>query len=274
MSIDLAPNHKHGLVADNPVWIAAGTVGLGEAVPKGLDPARLGGVVVGPLLGESRGGTPPPRLAHVNGGVILDTGLQNRGVMSALKQAGRLWPRIGCPVVVQIAETHPVTLTKVVARLNTAEGVSGFELLIPIDAGANQVTTLVRAAVQRSELPLWAKLPLASAVSLAPVAVAAGAVGLVVGQPLTGASVRKLADGSASTVQGPLFGPLAFPAMLDILIRVAALKLPVALIACGGIHTLDHVYQALAAGAQAIQIDSAIWVEPGLPNRLAAQFER
>ena len=57
-------------------------------------------------------------------------------------------------------------------------------------------------------------------------------------------------------------------AIVAALLQVASLQLPAALIACGGIHTADHVRQALAAGAQAVQIDSAVWVEPGLPGRL------
>ena len=52
-------------------------------------------------------------------------------------------------------------------------------------------------------------------------------------------------------------------------IAVAKLDLSCVLIACGGIHTLFQVQQALTAGAQAVQIDSAVWVEPGLPARLA-----
>ena len=58
------------------------------------------------------------------------------------------------------------------------------------------------------------------------------------------------------------------------LLEVAGLQLPAALIACGGIHTSTQVQQALAAGAQAVQIDSAVWVEPGLPGRLAAEISR
>jgi len=269
MQIDLAPNHKHGLVAANPIWLAGGAAGYGEAAPKGLDFSLLGGVVIGPLLGGSRGGAPLPRLAHVSGGIVFDTGLQNRGVASAIKQYGRLWSRLGCPVVAQLADTHPATLDKVVVKLSESEGLSGFELLVPPDADANLVTTLVRAAARRSDLPLWVKLPLATAPDLAKVAVDAGAAGIVVGQAMPGAAIRTQSDGETHIVRGALLGPLAFPPMLEVLIRVTALKLPIALLACGGIHTIDQVNQALAAGAQAVQIDSAVWVEPGLPNRLA-----
>ena len=63
-----------------------------------------------------------------------------------------------------------------------------------------------------------------------------------------------------------------FAATLRGVAQVARLKLPCALIAAGGVHTVDQVRQALEAGAQAVQIDSALWVEPGLANRLAAQM--
>ena len=76
------------------------------------------------------------------------------------------------------------------------------------------------------------------------------------------------ADQISPTVTGSLFGPLAFAPMLAALIAVAKLALPCALLACGGIHTLAQVQQALQAGAHAVQLDSAIWVEPGLPGRL------
>ncbi len=71
-----------------------------------------------------------------------------------------------------------------------------------------------------------------------------------------------------AAVRGYVYGPLTFPLMLEALAEVAAQKLPTVLIACGGIHAWEHVRQALDAGAAAVQVDSAVWVEPGLPNQL------
>jgi dihydroorotate dehydrogenase (NAD+) catalytic subunit len=141
--------------------------------------------------------------------------------------------------------------------------VQGVELLPPPEIDAPRLSALVRAAEKACELPLWVKLPLANAAVLAPAACEAGAVGLVVGQA---------PPASAGSVQGPLYGPLIFPLMLAALREVAALGLPAALIACGGIHTAEHLRQSLAGGASAVQIDSAVWVEPGLPGRLAGQL--
>ena len=62
---------------------------------------------------------------------------------------------------------------------------------------------------------------------------------------------------------------LSFAAMCATFEQVGSLDLACPLIACGGIHTATQAQQILAAGASAIQIDSAIWIEPGLPARLA-----
>ena len=272
--IDLAPNHKLGLVVADPVLLGAGALGYGEAVPRGLDVTQLGAAVVGPVLSASRGGAQPPRLAHANGGIVLDTGLQNRGLNNAIQQYGKLWEKLGCPVIVQVVESHPATLAKIAGKLAQLRGVQGVELLVGDPAGDTdgaRLAMLVRTVDRACELPIWVKLPLAKATTLAPAACDAGAVGLVIGQPPIGSALRGGA-GELRPVTGPLYGPLVFAQMLDALLQVAALQLPAALIACGGIHTADDVRQALAAGAQAVQIDSAVWVEPGLAGRLAASL--
>jgi dihydroorotate dehydrogenase (NAD+) catalytic subunit len=270
--IDLAPNHKNGLLVENPILLAGGMIGYGEALHRGVATERLGGVVVGPILQTSQGGRTGPRLAEVPGGFVLETGLQNRGINAVLKQFSALWPRLGCPVIAQLADDQPERLAKVAGRLTESNGVSGLELLLPRTATVDLVRTLLRAATRTNDLPVWVKVPLDRATLLAPAAVEAGAVGVVVGQPILGGAQPSGAGGqmgaSASPLTGSLYGPLAFAPMLAALAAVARLQLPCALIACGGIFTVEQVRQALAVGAQAVQIDAAVWVEPGLPVRL------
>ncbi len=279
LMIDLAPNHKLGLQIANPVLLAGGSIGYGEAVYKGLDLARLGAVVVGPILLNSRLGATTPRLASTNGGFVLETGMQNRGIAAVLKHFAKAWSRLGCPVIAQIADSQPSALAKVAAQLTSDQQLSGLELLLPRNANAELTRSLLRVVIQSSDLPVWVKLPLDRAVGLAPHAVEAGAVGLVIGQPLIGAAFyagsgrfEATAEQANPTVTGSLFGPLAFAPMLAALSAVAKLALPCALLACGGIHTLAQAQQALQAGAQAVQLDSAIWVEPGLPGRLVDEL--
>ena len=267
--IELAPHHKYGLPIANPVMLAAGTVGYGEALPPGLQTAQLGAVVVGPFLRHSRAGHAPPRLAETNGGFVLDTGLQNRGVNAATKRFAPRWSELGCPVIAQIGDTQPRMAAAVAARLASEPGLLGVEVLVPRYATPQDAADLVRAVVRACDLPVLAKLPQATAMQLAPAVVDEEVAALVVGEPHLGASVDAA---SGATVIGGLHGPLAFAPMLLSLGQLAALDLGCPLVACGGIHTLAQARQSLAAGAVALQLDSVVWVEPGIPALLAAQL--
>ncbi|MCE7987537.1 MAG: hypothetical protein DYG89_40745 [Caldilinea sp. CFX5] len=268
--IDLAPGHKTGLIVKSPVLLAGGSVGYGEAMTSGVDVKALGAVVVGPLLRQSGSGIGPPRVAELTGGMVLGVGAQNRGVNDVVKRFARPWARLGAPVIVQVAESRPSALTFVLERLAPVPAVAGIELLIGNGTDAEVVQRAIYTTMQISDLPIWVKLPLAAAVQLAPVAVAAGAVGIVVGQPPPAAALRAMPTGAPALVQGTLYGPVVYHLMFAALLAVSKLALPAALIACGGIHTAEQARTVLQIpGVRALQIDSALWIEPGLPGRLA-----
>ena len=271
--IDLAPGHKLGLTLANPVILAAGAIGYGEALPAGLDLGLLGAVVVGPILGSSRGGGGLPRLGETSGGVVLATGPHNRGVRDVVQRFAPLWPRLGCPVIAHLADAEPDVLAKTARRLNPADGLQGLEIAVPPAADVRLAVSLVRAAVHNSELPVSVKLPLDRAELLALAMIDAGVSWLVVGLPPRGAGLGfdPWSD-TRQAVTGSVYGPLAFASMLMSLLAVGRLQLGAPLVACGGIHTLEQAAQALTAGAAALQVDSAVWVEPGLPQRLALAF--
>jgi dihydroorotate dehydrogenase (NAD+) catalytic subunit len=262
--IELAPRHKIGLPVDNPVLLAGGSVGYGEAVHRGLDLAQVGGVVVGPISRHPLPGSEGPRLAETSGGFVLQTGLQNRGINAVMKKFARLWPRLGCPVIAQIADSHPEDAATTARRLLGAAGLMGLELLLARQTSAGDLSLLVRAIRRANDLPLWLKLPLESALALAPIAADLGVDSLVIGQPLQGAAINQ----QKQAVRGALYGPLTFAPMLATLLDLAQLDLPLTLIACGGIHTPTQARQTLAAGATAFQLDSAIWIEPGVAERI------
>ena len=247
--------------------LAAGSIGYGEARHRELETSRFGGVVVGPFTRRSRGGSQPPRLAETVGGFVRRVGLQNRGVTAAVRRYGQLWPRMGCPVIAQVADSESrEEAAETVERLSAVEGIEGFELLCQPEASEREIKQLLEVFLLESDLPVLVKLPLTRAAALAPVAVAAGAAGFVVGSPPMGAAMR--ADGQA--VSGEMFGPGVFPMMLAALLEVNALELPGSLIACGGVHTRQQARDCLQAGADALQLDSLVWVEPAAAMALAA----
>ena len=267
-AIELAPDHKLGLALASPVMLAGGSVGYGEARHREMEPGRFGGVVVGPFTRRSRGGSQPPRLAETIGGFVRRVGLQNRGVSAAVKRYGQLWPRMGCSVIAQIADSNWEEAAETVERLTGVDGIEGFELLCQQEVGEREIKQLLDVFSLESDLPVLVKLPLTRAAALAPVAAAAGAAGVVVGSPPMGAAVR--ADGQA--LSGETFGPGVFPIMLAALLEVKALELPGSLIACGGVHTRQHARDCLQAGADALQLDSLVWVEPAAAMALAVGF--
>lgn len=273
--INLAPNHKRGLIVESPILLAGGTIGYGEAVYSGELLQGLGAIVVGPVGRNGRGGAPPPRLAHLPGGAVLNTGQQSRGVDRVVHSFASLWPRFACPVLVQIDVNQPHAVTQIVSALSQIDGVSGMELRLPPHIKAADVSALVHSAVHATDLPIWIKPSLVRPSLLSKVVtecVAAGCAAVTLGQSIRGSAQPSAPHSARPFVSGALLGPLTFAPVMHALRRVAALDLGVPLIACGGVHTVEQVQQALDAGAAAVQIDSALWIEPGLPRRLARAF--
>ena len=276
--IDLAPNHKQGLPLRNPVLIGGGVAGYGEALYSGIDTTRLGAIVVGPIMRYSSGGAAPPRVAENGPNYLLNSGLQNRGVMAVLKQYHTLWSRLGCPIIPQIADTQADSLSFVAEKLTDAfydgDPIAGLELLLPSTASAQTCRHLVTTAIRATDLPILVKLPLTSAETLAEVAVDAGADALVIGQPPLASLNRQKEAFHADqptvevTVTGQLGGLALFPLLLHALIQIKAQDLGCPLVTFGGIHWPGQARQLLEAGATAIQLDGVLWVEPGLVDEV------
>jgi dihydroorotate dehydrogenase len=276
--LDLAPNHKSGLVVANPVLLGGGVLGCAENIPHALKQADCGAAVMGPFTWSSRRGQPAGRLAEGYGAFVLDSGIQNRGARSSVKRFSRTWKRLGFPVIAQIADSQVDDALRTGREMERSDTVSGLELLPRQDCEPAQLDALVRALALETELPLWVKVPYARALEFAAVAADAGVDALVVSQAPMGmlpapgkagwleadSEADKDAFGTARTVSGPLFGPAVFPLILQLVRDVAALNLGVPVLACGGIHSWPQAAAALTAGASAIQLDGALWVEPGM----------
>lgn len=262
--IELAPNHKRGLAINNTLMLAVGTVGMGDAVHPDLDLSGVGAIVVGPLTRASRGGSESPRIAEVAGGVVLDTGLQNRGLESTLRHNAELWARLPAPVIVHVAESDVRALGEIARRLSAVEGVAAIELALPPRFDAQWTRTALEQLDGQGDLPVLVRLPLGRARELAKVTVEAGAAALVIGSP-----PRAAAYSGGALVQGELFGLAVFPQMLGALVEMVGLGLTVPLVASGGIHGGEQAAVALGAGAVAVQVDAVAWLEPAQVTEIA-----
>lgn len=282
MEINLAPGHKQGLTLTSPLLLGGGAVGYGEAIFGGIDLGQVGAIVVGPVMSHSRGGSAYPRIAERHASFVLETGLQNRGVASMLKRFQKVWERLDCPVIVQVADSQIEQLSAVVEQLTDAfyggAAIAGIELRLPSGVDAGRAVLLIETVIRHTELPLMAKIPLAEAQQMAPLVVEAGADALVIGQPPRGLLARTTLSPTTNQqreyqpVEGVSGGMGLFPLMFQTLQQISELNLGSPLIASGGIHTPADVRQLMDRGASAFQLDSVIWVEPGLVDQIAASL--
>ncbi len=256
MQIELAPNHKRSLTLTHPLILSSASTD-----------ACVGAIVTLPLTLHPRGGAPLPRVVEIPGGLLMRTGAANPGLEMWLRDAGRrrAWSQSSAPVIVAFAAQGARDWVMMAARLERIDGVGGIELHLNPAFDAVDAIRAVRAA---SELPIIAKLDLDNAVAIAADCAAAGANTLAVGRPPRGMA---MVDGRAW--YGRIYGATVKPLALKALAEVRDLRLEIPLIASGGVHSAADAREFLAAGANAVEIDSAAWIDPASVARIAAEWD-
>lgn len=272
--IELAPQHKIGLSLSNPVMIAAGCAGYGQAYHSLLELAAFGAIVTNPITLRPRRGPAQPRLVETPGGFILNTGEQNPGVKKVIQQAQKSWANLPTAMIAHLPVDDPDNLlrtARALAHLETPQGqtaLAAIELGLPPQTHPPEARRWIRAVQEGSPLPLLVKLPLGAAPDLAEAAAEAQADALVIGSPPQGAAQ---AGRGETIVNGALFGPALHSLALHDLQRLKS-WLDIPLVATGGIHSLADAQAFLAAGAAAVQLDSLLFIEPkqaeAIANRL------
>jgi dihydroorotate dehydrogenase (NAD+) catalytic subunit len=270
-SVDLG----RGLVLPNPVGLASGTAGYGFELRSLIDLDRLGALFTKGTTLHPRQGNPPPRVAEVRGGMLNFIGLQNPGVDHVASVYAPQWARWPVPVVVNVAGGDIADYTGCVDRLDAAAGVAGYELNIScpnisggLDYGRDPVAAgrLVQAARARTARHLMVKLS-PNVTDIAAVARAvedAGADSVSAVNTFVGMKVHRgtrapvLPGLGTGGLSGPVIKPLALAAVAQVR---AAVRIPV--IGVGGIWDAADAEEFLIAGATAIQVGTATFVNPG-----------
>ncbi len=254
MSIELAPNCKRSLTLASPLILATGS----------MDSTDIGALVTYPLTLAPRSGGRSPRVVEVPGGFMLRTGAANPGLAHVLREYGRAWAASPCPIIVAFAAQAESRWAEMAARLERVPGVGGIELHLNPTMDAVGTIRATRAA---TDLAILAKLDLDNAREIAAGCIQAGANALVIGRAPRGMA---FVDGRAW--YGRLYSPAVQPIVLGVVAEIAALQLGVPLVACGGVHTAGDVRAYIAAGAVAVEIDSAAWVDPQIPGKIAEEL--
>ena len=263
--IELAPNHKIGLPLHNPVLIASGCGGYGDAYRNLVDLAVFGAIVTNPITLRPRRGLVPPRLVETRAGFIFDTGQQNPGVRKVIQQYRKVWSRLGVPLIAHLPVDEPDDLRRTAGALASTETVAAIELGLPPAARPVDIERWIRAVREDSQLPLLVKLPLEGVVDIAEVVAATATDALVITAPPVGAAPSPL---TGEIVSGYLYGPAVYSLVLAAVQAVSKLvELP--LIAAGGVQSVADTQAFLQAGASAVQLDSLLFLDPQAAYRIA-----
>lgn len=275
LAVELAPTHPRGLLLKNPVMNASGTFGYGTEYAELMDTQRLGAVVSKATTLEPQEGNPQPRLKETPAGLLNSIGLQNIGVQALIEEKAPVWVSWDVPVIVNIAGESVEDYANLASRLNSVAGVSGLEVNIScpnVEAGGMAFGTdpqaaaaVIRAVVAVTTLPVIVKLtPNVTDITEIALAVSeAGAHALCLINTLKGMAIdiggRQPFLGN---VEGGLSGPAIKPVALYMVYRVAQ-KVSVPIVGCGGISSAEDALEFIMAGASAVEVGTAQFVNPG-----------
>ena len=280
------PGRKATLILANPVMTASGTFSFGLEEAHGLDVQELGAIVTKTVTLHPRAGSPQPRTAETPAGMLNAIGLQNPGVDAVVRKMAPRWARWQAPVIVSILGATVEEYGELAERLEGVAGVSALEVNISspnarrggMEFGQDpQAAAAVTEAVARhTTLPVIVKLTpnVTDIVAVARAVVEAGADALCLINTLQAMAidVRSRRPAIASGFAG-LSGPAIKPVALRMVYQVAdAVDVPV--IGCGGITSGLDAVEFLLAGATAVQVGTATFVNPRAPLEVLDGLQR
>lgn len=286
LSVQLAPNNKRGLLLQNPVIAASGTIGYGIEYVQVIDIQRLGAVICKGTTLNPRPGNPQPRLVETASGLLNSIGLDNIGIKALIEEEAPIWSKWRVPVIVNIAGETREEYAELARLLEGVKGISGIEVNIScpnIEAGGMEFGVSAEAAAavtamvkKEATLPLIVKLApgVPDIIEVAQAVAQAGADAVSLINTIRGMAIdikkRKPALGG---LWGGLSGPAIKPIALYQVYKVAQeVKLPI--IGCGGISSAADALEFILAGASAIQVGTAVLSNPRAPIDILEGLEQ
>lgn len=266
----------------NPVMVASGTFGFGKEYADYIDLNKLGAIVTKSITLKPREGNPPPRLVETPSGMLNSIGLQNPGIEKFLAEDLPFLAQLETPTIVNIAgETieEYVELTKILNKQPTVKGIEVNISCPNIKKGGmafgvdpKLTAEVINSVRQATSLPIIAKLTpnVADITIIAQAAVEAGVDAISAINTVVGMSIDiKTGKSRLGTPTGGLSGPAIKPIAVRMVWEIAqalnrygsgqAVKVPI--IGIGGIMTAEDAIEFFLAGATAVQVGTANFVD-------------
>ena len=276
---DLLSTTLGTLTLSNPIMSASGCFGAGLEGREFADLSGLGALVSKTVTVVPWHGNPPQRIIETPAGMLNSIGLENKGADYFIAHTLPEMMKIGPPVIVNIGGESIADFVTLAKRFS-AEGVAALELNLscPNVQGGKllfssepaMTQSAVSQVVAAASVPVFAKLSpnVTDIAEMAQAAARGGAQGITAINTLIGMAVdwRR-----RRPVLGPTTGGLSGPAIRPIALRMVyqircAVELPI--LGVGGITNAEEALQFLAAGADAVQVGTANFVDPGCMPRM------
>jgi dihydroorotate dehydrogenase (NAD+) catalytic subunit len=261
-----------GLQLLNPVMPASGT--FADGLARSIDINQLGAFVTKTITREKRSGNPVPRVSEVHAGMLNAIGIPSKGVEYFIDTTVPFYRGYTPPLVVSISAHSAAEFASLAAQLSEVQGVAGIEANISCPnieedgkafaMQARSTAQVVRALRAATRLPLWVKLTpnTGEIAAVARAAEAEGADAVVVANTILGMAIDVA---TRRPRLGNVMGGMSGPAIKPIMLRMAyqcskAVAIPV--IGCGGVASANDALEYMLAGASAVQVGTATFVQP------------
>jgi len=263
-----------GIELENPVMTASGTFGYAGEFEELVDLNRLGGIIVKGLSLEPSLGNKPPRIVETACGMLNAIGLENVGIEAFVKEKLPFFKKLSTPVFTNIYGKSISDYVLLAARIDELNEVAGIEINIScpnVKAGGiafgvvpETAAEVIKAVRKATSKPLMVKLSpnVTDITQIARAVEGAGADSLSLINTITGMSIDiETRRPKLANITGGLSGPAIKPVALRMVWQVAqSVKIPV--IGIGGIVCAEDALEFLIAGAVAVQVGTANFVNP------------
>ena len=283
--VDLKIN-INGLEFKNPVLTASGTFGYGPEFEDFIDIGQLGGIIVKGTTLEHREGNAYPRMAETPFGMLNAVGLQNKGIDYFIQHIYPNIKKYDTNIIINVSGSKLEDYLAVIEKINDLDRIPAIELNISCPnvkqggmafgtscASAAEITKAARKICKKT---LIVKLSpnVTDITSIAKSVEAEGADSVSLINTLLGMAIHaETRKPVLSTITGGLSGPAVKPVALRMVWQVAkAVKIPV--IGLGGIMTATDAIEFLLAGATAVQIGTANFIDPQISVKIVKGIEQ
>lgn len=276
LSVSLA-----GVDLANPVLTASGTCGYGPEHAKLIDIHELGGFVTKAISPEPRKGNPPERIVETRGGMLNAIGLANIGLERFVAEVVPFWQGTGVPLFVNVVGHSVEDYLTVCRRLDPIECVSGLELNVScpnvadgLEFGTDPkrlqgLLAPVRQEVHRAKLIVKLSPNVTDITETAEAAIETGADALSIINTLYGMAInvdswRPMLANRTGGLSGPAIKPVALYMVHKVYTKVAR-RAAIPIIGMGGITNWRDAVEFFLAGATAVAVGTALFVDPATP---------